>query len=183
MPDEADYLPALPYPDPPPDSPEDLPEFGAGSRAGIGARAGARILDFLLALYLPAVVAGFILLDVEKVGSGEKEEVSRIVGPLWLVIIVSFAVYLVYDSVLTSTRGQTVGKMLFSLKVVSYDDGYVPTPSRSLLRFIVPNFALVIGLSLISGGVALIVYLSALGDGLYRGWHDKAARTIVLRTR
>lgn len=183
MPDEADYQPALPYPDRPPGSPEDLPEDGAGSRAGIGARAGARILDVLLGLYVPSVLAGFVLLDVETKGSGDKEEISRIIGPLWLVILIAFAIYLVYDVALTSTRGQTVGKMLFSLKVVSYDDGYLPTPSRSLLRFIVPNFAFVIGLSLITGGVALIVYLSSLGDGLYRGWHDKASRTIVLRTR
>ena len=111
-----------------------------------------------------------------------------------------------YEVVSTSRRGQTFGKRIAGIQVVQCDDqsapaADVPPPDlrHSLERWVVPHGAgllagVVAGVVaaqkigyygvLVGAGawlaVSTVVYLSSLFDKNGRGWHDKAAGTIVV---
>ena len=92
-------------------------------------------------------------------------------------------------------RGQTIGKAVAGARVIRADDGTDPGAMRATLRWLVvaaPRAPVVLALTL--GGPALsaaagwagvmlwsIVYVSLLWGSDHRGWHDKAAGTLVVR--
>jgi len=67
------------------------------------------------------------------------------------------------------------------IKVVRADSGSVPGAGKSVIRWIIPAAAawLPVGNFLISP----LVYISLLWDSNRQGWHDKAARTLVVKAR
>ena len=96
---------------------------------------------------------------------------------LQLVALGLAAVFL-YELPLTAVRGQTVGKMLTGTQVVRAADGAVPGWGRAAARWGVlylPMLVPIIGVPL-----ALLVGASPLFDPCRRGWHDKAAGTVVV---
>ena len=79
------------------------------------------------------------------------------------------ALFLVLNLVLVTTMGATIGHRLLGLRVVSLDgDGWMPPPpGRSALR-----------------ALLLCLFVPAIIlDADARGLHDKAARSVVVRTR
>ena len=158
------------YPLTPPRARDDLPLVGAGSAAGIGARLAARVIDMIL-LSLP--FAPFTKI------------VNNQISPHW-VAFGTIVATLVYDVVCVAGFGMTIGKRAFGIRVARYTDGGRPTPSQAALRAVVPSMptflAYVPAIDWI-GIVSPLIYLSALVDPVRRGIHDKAAGTIVLRTR
>ena len=79
------------------------------------------------------------------------------------------ALFLVLNLVLVPTMGATIGHRLLGLRVVSLDgDGWMPRPpGRSALR-----------------ALLLCLFVPAIIlDADARGLHDKAARSVVVRTR
>ncbi|WP_134772868.1 RDD family protein [Ornithinimicrobium flavum] len=77
--------------------------------------------------------------------------------------------FFVLNLVLVTTMGATIGHRLLGLRVVSLDcDGWLPPPpGRSALR-----------------ALLLCLFVPALiMDADTRGLHDKAARSVVIRTR
>ena len=100
-----------------------------------------------------------------------------------------------YEISMIAFRGQTIGKAVAGARVVRADDGMVPGAMRATLRWLVvaaPRLPVVLALTL--GGEALasaalwlvwvpwtIMYASLLWGRDHRGWHDKAAGTIVVR--
>ena len=116
-----------------------------------------------------------------------------------------------YEVASTARRGQTFGKRCMGIRVVQWNDEGAssselpcPAPPRSLGRWAVPHgaglfaavvagwmaFQVVQGYGAfygISGGAGMaawtVVYLSSLLDKDRRGWHDKAAGTIVVTAR
>ena len=83
-----------------------------------------------------------------------------------------------YELPLTALRGQTVGKMLTSTKVVRAADGQVPGWGKASARWAVLYLPLLI--PIVGVPVALLVVASPLFDARRRGWHDKAAGTVVV---
>jgi uncharacterized RDD family membrane protein YckC len=79
---------------------------------------------------------------------------------------------LVYFVGLWTWKGQTVGMMPFRLHVVGVDDGTRPDLVRSVLRYI----GLIISFAVVLLGVIWVAF-----DGRKQGWHDKLARTLVIR--
>jgi uncharacterized RDD family membrane protein YckC len=102
---------------------------------------------------------------------------SRIVA--WVLLFTALAA--LYEVGLTATRGATLGKQAVGVRVV--DAAQLDQPigwGRSLLRFIIPW-----GAGLLCGIAQWLIYASPFFDGTKRnqGWHDKAARDLVVRSR
>lgn len=126
-------------------------------RSGPGAVAplGRRVLAVLLDWSLCQLIAAGLL----------GMQWGRVSGPE---AFLPLAVFLVENLVLVATVGTTVGHRLLGLRVVSVDgDGHqVPPPGRSAAR-----------------AVLLALFVPAIvmdADG--RGLHDRAARSVVVRT-
>lgn len=161
----------LPYPDQTPFRRDDLPDRGAaGAPASWGLRATVRIIDFVIVL-LPANLL------VSLVGT---EVDGRFEAPTWALLVFPLT-YMAYETVLVSRTGQTLGKFLCRIKVVEWESGDLPTPAEAFSRAIVPGVFLFLYLlfpPLLL--VPVLIYLTSIGDTLYRGVHDKAGHTIVL---
>ena len=106
---------------------------------------------------------------------------------------------MLYEVALTARSGQTLGKDALSIMVVRHDDGQLPTAAAAFIRWIVPAVASVAGAVVVAmipvpkpqgledwvpaaGGLVawMLVYASSMWDADWRGWHDKAAGTVVV---
>jgi uncharacterized RDD family membrane protein YckC len=116
-------------------------------KASFLSRAVATIVDFVV-LFIPAFLMNFIL---------------PVFG-----LIVTIAVY---NIGLTTMRGQTLGKVVMGIKVIS-TDGTPMTLEKSSIRFL--GF-------LISCLTLGIGFLMALGDKNNQSFHDKFAGTYVVQ--
>ena len=152
------------------------PTFAQGAAetdllASIGARIGARLLDGLI-IGLPLTVLVFAASDIS-------EDRKTISTPLW-VQLVAAVISALYEVVLIRQRGQTVGKRALGIEVVRETDGKHPDWTASIMRYLLPVLPALIpvpGLFLLSP----VIYLVAIADPLRRGWHDRAAGTIVVK--
>lgn len=155
--------------------------------ASMGDRLVARIIDAVLmtvlwaALVVPGIVAVVTSIDnvefEENRATGEVDYVGDApsVGAVVLLIGgfgLAFLIGILYEFVLIATRGRTLGKAARGLTVRREPDGNLPGWAPAALRYLV-LVAVPFGLS----------YLSPLFDGSGRrqGWHDKAARTLVVK--
>ncbi len=152
---------------------KDFPAKGPNSLASVGQRAVARILD-LMVLMVPAMllVLPFVRIEGEEV----KADIPALVGPLALVFLVA------YETVMIAWRGQTIGKWVLGVRVARLVDGNAPNLSQALMRIMLPACFLPIPIPVVDTGW-LVVYLSSMYNPMRRGWHDKAAGTLVIRTR
>jgi uncharacterized RDD family membrane protein YckC len=116
--------------------------------------------------FLAALLDGFIVGSVGALLSGATGG-SSAVGLINVVIGVAYYAYL------EGTRGQTVGKMAVGVRVVDVDTGEMIGIARGIGRY----FARILS------GLALgLGYLWMLWDPRKQTWHDKLARSIVIRT-
>ncbi|MEV0187700.1 RDD family protein [Kitasatospora purpeofusca] len=96
-----------------------------------------------------------------------------------MIMIGVLAVFnLLYEWLLVSFAGATLGKMAMGLRVVKESTGQNPGLGGGFIRFIIP----IVGAILCYIG-ALLVYLSPFFDnsGKLQGWHDRAAGTLVIK--
>lgn len=117
---------------------------------GFWVRAAAWVIDFLF------VAAAQVL-----VGLTGLTALSFLVGPVYSVLLVGL-------------KGQTIGKMVFGIKVVDAQ-GNVPGIPRAFLREIVGKFFSAIAI--------LLGYFWIGWDRRKRGWHDHIAGTFAVRNR
>jgi uncharacterized RDD family membrane protein YckC len=157
-----------------PKDPAGYPETGPGSLASIGQRAIARIIDTAL-VAVPLSVISIVWFTDRSDG-----ELS-IDAPIWLIAIF-FVVDLTYEVTMVRVFGRTLGKMVLGIRIVRIPDGSHPDWGQSGVRYLVPGVADAIPVWF-SGLFAIGIYLTAMFDPAYRGVHDKAAGTLVLRSR
>ena len=81
---------------------------------------------------------------------------------------------LAYSPLFIGLKGQTPGKMAVRIKVIN-ELGEVPGIGRAALRDIVGKF--------ISGFILYIGYIWVAFDSRKQAWHDKIAKTYVVRAR
>lgn len=127
--------------------------------ASPGKRLLARIVDGLV-----FVIPAFII--------------SVALGGGWIATAVMTVLYGIYEIFMISNRGQTLGKMALSIKVVDEATGAVPSMEASGMRYGLPG-----GLSLIpwiGGLLSLVIYLSILWRDRKQGFHDTFAKTLVV---
>jgi len=180
-----------PPPPPPAGSPYDTPggygapfgapppTYGAPHAPGAGPAPGmpplgswlnrivATVLDFVMIQAIAAVIVlPFTDLDNQ----------NGYVGATWL----GYAMFLVYDGLMLSRDGQTLGKKLMKVRVAMLIDGSIPTSAAAWTRaatFVVP--------ALICCGLLWwpVDGLFGVFDKPYRQCiHDKAAKTVVVST-
>lgn len=153
-----------------------LPASGPNSVADIGERLLARIIDGVVMVggFLIVLVVLAMFLAVTRNAFYPLGGMSGIFTLMALAI--PFLGVVLYEVVLTATRGQTLGKMALKIKVVSSSTGRHPDWGASLLRWVIP-----LGMSIIPF-LPLLDYLWALWDENRQCLHDKAATTLVIRT-
>ncbi|TWP35710.1 RDD family protein [Leekyejoonella antrihumi] len=104
----------------------------------------------------------------------------------WQTLAANLIVYAVYEIVLITYRGQTVGKMMTGIRVRRASTGGNPSLQESAIRFVIKQITLIGGLISVIAPLALIFtivdYLTPLFDRLHRAIHDRGARTYVVRT-
>jgi uncharacterized RDD family membrane protein YckC len=105
---------------------------------------------------------------------------SRFLGVLYTVSLIAAGVWFVYDAVQHAKWGQTLGKRALSTRVVSAYDGSPVRPAAAVKRAAV--YALIPVIPLLGTFFALLNELWLLWDRRRQCLHDKAARTIVVRT-
>ncbi len=176
-------------------------------RAGYWRRAAARAIDLLVTAVLAcalalvaALIAAYLTADSFWHDPGPT---NTAFGLLLVPVLVVVARYEVAS---VARRGQTFGMGLAGIRVVRYEDPDALSGDRrlcnrgeSILRWAIPHGA---GLSVgfvslqvaiprikdyggyvgVAAGVVawVLVYASSLFDSHGRGWHDKAAGTIVI---
>ncbi|UCM88330.1 RDD family protein [Streptomyces marincola] len=176
----ASDLPKAPPPsEPPGDRYGGNPYGGAGGAAdplagmpplaSLGRRLLARIIDSLI------VGIPVSLLMLPFMGDYEFDNGGGGYGQQAVVLLV----YFVYEALMLSARGQTVGKMVTRVRVAMLDDGAVPRGNPAWTRaavYALPQLVPCIGFLF-----WLLNVLSCTWDRPYRQClHDKAARTVVV---
>jgi uncharacterized RDD family membrane protein YckC len=133
--------------------------------ASIGLRGGAFLLDYILLLLVPAVTLSLALIFKRALPS-----VSYFV--LFLGYLAALALALFNWVYLCVRDGQSLGQRLIGIRVVR-EDGAPLTYKTAVVRHIVgyPLAILVAGLGI----------LWMLFDARQQGWHDKLARTLVVK--
>jgi uncharacterized RDD family membrane protein YckC len=135
-------------------------------------RVGATVIDFLVLIIPTGLIAGFA-----GVAVGETME------------LLLTAAYIIY---MQSQRGQTVGNMAVSTRVVDAATGDRPSVQKAVIRWAFDGvFGLLAailrvnglgGLSLLFSLPILLDYLSPLWDAQNQTLHDKIAGTFVVRS-
>lgn len=142
-----------------------------------GRRFLARVIDWLIIfvpVYLvavPVVAAGY--------DYGGTADTTFGSGNSYWVGFVGWILYFIYEGLMLSWRGQTVGKMALKIRVAMLQNGAVPDAGAAWAR------AAVYALPLIVPCVGIIFWfinvLSCTWDRPYRQCvHDKAAKTVVV---
>ena len=190
---------------PPPAEPPCLP---SPEPAGLGARLAAKLIDLTITAVIAFpgwFFFGFVrdwspnILDSEARYTDQEAYLS--VAPFFLVVI-----YEVLTIAATAWKGATPGKKFLNVQVVAYGGLRTPSALRAAVRWAlplvvaaplvdafirdIPELANNEHLPALSGrvwwlwvalGWWLLVHASALWDSHRRGWHDKAADTIVIK--
>ncbi|MET7638002.1 RDD family protein [Streptomyces sp. NPDC005438] len=101
-------------------------------------------------------------------------------GAMFAMMAVMSVFLLLYEWLMISTMGATLGKMALGIKVVNEGTGQPPGLGNGFVRYIIP----VVGAFLCYIGM-ILVWLSPFFDnsGKLQGWHDRAANTLVIKTR
>ena len=105
---------------------------------------------------------------------------SKFLGALYTLSLIAAAVWFLYDAFQHAKWGQTLGKRALSTRVVSADDGSPISTATAVKRAGV--YALIPVIPLIGTFFALLNELWLTWDRRRQCLHDKAARTIVVRT-
>ncbi|MDJ0379607.1 RDD family protein [Streptomyces sp. G-G2] len=159
------------------------PLAGMPPLAPFGKRLAARVIDALI-IGIPLYVLELIFSSKRYVVDTNKgDDVSDVVvrsysgsGLIWTLI--GILAYVGYDWFMTKRNGQTLGKKLMGLRVAMLNDGGVPPSNASLTRAAVLWLPTLICCFCL-WPIALVV--SVLIDKPYKqGWHDKAAKTVVV---
>jgi uncharacterized RDD family membrane protein YckC len=98
-----------------------------------------------------------------------------------------FVIGAVYEIGLTAAKGQTLGKMLVRTQVLDRSGERLPAWNQSVVRWLVPAVPNVVAFMVTGFGVdalffiwSLVVYIPILRSADRRGWHDRAAGTVVI---
>lgn len=157
-----------------PTEPDHFPATGPNALAPLHNRIFARGID-LVVVALPVVLVAVFFVEVRD-GRVDPESL-----PWWLVVVQVLAA-VVYETVAISLFGTTLGKWAMGLRVVRYADGQRPDSGRAAQRALLPNVFAAVPVVFVAIG-QWVVYASSAFHPLRRGWHDRYAGTLVVRSR
>lgn len=140
--------------------------------AGAGGRLLARIVDMIV-VGLPAVIVAGVVI-------GQPDDATEVSAGTSLAVT---AIWLIYEVSMIALRGQTLGKMATRIKVVRAENSGPPEWSHSFSRWAPVGVCSIISAWVpIIGLLSLLIYLSLVWDRKRQGWHDKAGKTLVIKT-
>ncbi|MDE0267688.1 MAG: RDD family protein, partial [Acidimicrobiaceae bacterium] len=146
-----------------------LVKLGSGEEielGNLGNRLVAKIIDYFIFFLIIPLVAGFFLPFLLPFLSDSSDNV------IFIIVLIPYGLY---DVGMIATKGQTLGKMVMRIKVIRADNGVTPGWGKSFLRWIVYLILIVISI------LFLLSCISIIADRLNRAWHDRAAKTLVVR--
>ncbi len=162
--------------------------------ASPAARAAARVIDSLIQAALG--VGGLLLIFLATFciwcSTREPNSGQAALGALALIG------WVLYEPVMVAWRGQTLGKAICRIRIIRASDGETPNLGQAAVRWAIPaaaGVATTLVAAMVIAGVkadaARLPVMFAAWAPLYltsflddddqrRGWHDKAAHTIVV---
>ncbi|MYW68394.1 RDD family protein [Streptomyces sp. SID8379] len=159
--------------------------------AGMGRRLGARAIDGVLYSIIYFVLIGPMFVDSVKSATDcdpasstydtcVNNASSDMIGKIIPIALGMLAVTLLYEVLMISFVGATLGKLAVGIRVLRLENGQKPGLGKGLLRWVIPYAGY-----LACGIGMLLVYLSPFFDnsGRQQGWHDKAAGTIAVNVK
>jgi len=165
---------------PAPEGYANVPGLGVVEVGTYGARFGARLLDMIFA-YIVVIVFNMIIFGAAFAGvkADDDNAAGLAVGSMFGAILVSALTFIFYDVIFVSAMGTTPGKMILGMRIVNSRTGQKPTFGPALVRWGFP-----IGLGYITcflGYILIVISPFFDNTGQLRGWHDKAANTLVIK--
>ena len=156
---------------------------GTVELASPGARLGARIIDIVIMSVVALIIFFVVLAQAVGLNSDDstvtEEEAAAFFVGLALTALAFAVAGALYEVTMIALKGQTLGKMATSIKVVRADNGLVPGWGKSIGRWIIPA---VLGfIPFVGWLLSLLVYISLTWDRARQGWHDKAAASLVIK--
>ncbi|WP_333743204.1 RDD family protein [Streptomyces ardesiacus] len=152
------------------------PLAGMPPLADSGRRTLARIIDMILVGIVVWLLSWAFNVQEYQV-NGDEISVGKSFGQS----VIAAVLYIAYDTYMTTTTGQTLGKKWLGMRVATLDNGATPSVQTSLIRALVLwipfAFCCACVWTIIAGGWSFF-------DKPYKqGLHDKAAKTVVVSTR
>ncbi|WP_399090346.1 RDD family protein [Streptomyces sp. BBFR2] len=152
------------------------PLAGMPPLAGRGRRLVARIIDaIIIGVPVGLIMSGIVgWVDYTSTSNAETGKQATVSG-------VTMLVYLVYEGLMLTHRGQTVGKMAMRIRVAMLTDGAVPTTQAGWVRaavYTLPEIVPCCGLIFWLVNVVWCTWDKPYQQCL----HDKAAKTVVVST-
>lgn len=137
--------------------------------AGFWIRVLASIIDGLVlsVIWVPLI----IVFGTARIWTTEHGVVTFHFGASWGLILISWAVYALYGTLMIGSYGQTLGKMAVGVKVVRTDLTRV-SYGTAALRETIGKW--------ISGLICDIGYIWAGFDPQKQAWHDHICNTLVI---
>jgi uncharacterized RDD family membrane protein YckC len=146
--------------------------------AGIGARFGAVLLDGLLPslISLPLILMVYVMV-LPVFGPSPSFPSNAMVTAGIIVVALTVLGINCYSALVMAlwAYGLTPGKWILGLRVIKVDTGLPAGFWRMALRQIIGQWVAAI--------LCYIGFIWALFDANKQGWHDKIAKTLVVRTR
>ncbi|MFI7098457.1 RDD family protein [Streptomyces sp. NPDC050161] len=150
------------------------PLAGMPPLAGRGRRLVARIIDAIIigvpVMLIMNAIVGWV--DYTSTSNAQTSKQATVSG-------VTMLVYLVYEGLMLTSRGQTLGKMAMKIRVAMLSNGSVPTQQAGWLRaavYTLPEIVPCCGFIF-----WLVNVLWCTWDKPYQQClHDKAAKTVVV---
>lgn len=140
--------------------------------ATIAARVFARIVDWLILFAVLALISASYAEQLE-------DGAARL--PAWAAVL-GILIVLAYETVLVASGGQTLGKRLIGIEIVSMKSATTPTVGQSILRVAPVGAAMALFSSWFPVAM-VVVYFSAGFLSERRGILDRFAGTAVIRAR
>ena len=133
-----------------------------------------RVAAYFIDSIILAIPSNIISLAFSAGSTGAFSGAGVSLGASLAATLVNMAIAVTYFAYFDGTRGQTVGKMALSIKVIDMDNGDVIGVPRGIGRY----FA-----KLLSGLALGLGFLWMLWDPRKQTWHDKLVRSVVVRTQ
>ncbi len=143
--------------------------------AGIGKRILALIIDWIVISLVQTTVNTIFFsgaaLSISDLLRGDEIDTQALAGIIGTSHLVSLAIYLLYDGLLTSSDRQgTLGKMALKIKVVN-ESGQKLSQNESLLRAF---------MKIVSSSICCIGYFIAFFNKKEQSLHDIVGKTYVV---
>ncbi len=153
-----------------------MPKPRVGGGKGEPADPGTRIIAHIIDQALPWIVLfglSFALAIVQEVTGSKDDAYASVAGSAWLLLV---GAYIVYQLVLVSRTGQSLGKRFMKIRVVRMDGSRADLATILFLRNFIPNL-----LSALTCYIFFVIDAVLMFNPDRATLHDKMSGTKVVR--